>query len=230
MSEFRRLMRLAPSAAVKEKKLAALLAGRGPAGPDEAERAMREAEGKGSLELAALELGSPVPASWGGSWPRARRSVDPQAPFSIAALRTWHRELTGADAFRKQERPPRADGPPAAPVPFIESRLEILQEWMQVESGRELKPGQQGALVLVRLVEIAPFDGANGTVSRMAASHVIVRGGGRPPLLNAGDAERLAATIAAAFRLDTEPLTTLLDEASERSLDVVIAALETSRG
>jgi hypothetical protein len=101
---------------------------------------------------------------------------------------------------------------------------------MQVESGRELKPAQQGALVLARLVEIAPFDDANGTVSRMAASHVIVRGGGRPPLLNGGDAQRLEATIAAAFRLDTEPLTTLLEESSERSLDVMIAALETPRG
>lgn len=230
MSEFRRLMRLAPSAAVKEKKLAALVAESGPAGPAEAGRAVREAEGKGSLELAALETGRPVPASWGDAWPRARGSVDPQAPFSIAALRTWHRELTGSDAFRAEERPPRADGPPAAPVPFIESRLEILQQWMQVDSGRELKPAQQGALVLARLVEIAPFDDANGIVARTAASHVIVRGGGRPPLLNAGDRERLEATIAAAFRLDTEPLTTLLDEASERSLDVMIAALEPSRG
>jgi hypothetical protein len=230
MSEFRRLMRLAPSAAVKEKKLAALAAERGEAASAVLEAAVRQAEARGSLGLAEHETGRPVPAVWAESWPRARQSVDPQAPLTVAALRRWHRELTGVDAFRDHELPARAAGPAAAPVAFIASRLEILEQWMQVESGRELKPAQQGALVLARLVEIVPFDDANGTVARMAASHATVRGGGRPPLLNAGDAERLEATVAAAFRLDTEPLTSLLEEASERSLDVMIAALETSRG
>jgi len=226
MSEFRKLMRLAPSAAVKEKRLAALMEGGGPGAARELDQAMDEAQGRGSLDLAEKETGRPVPAGTAEAWHRARRSVDPQAPLTVSALRTWHRELTGADAFRTRERPPRADGPPAAPVAFIESRLEILQQWMQMDSGRELKPAQQGALVLARLEEIAPFDDANGMVARLAASHMIVRAGGRPPILNAGDAPRLEATVGAAFRLDTEPLTALLDEASERTLDVMIAALE----
>jgi hypothetical protein len=230
MSEFRRLMRLAPSAAVKEKKLAALAAERGAAASGLVERAVLEAEARGSLELAARETARGTPSEWVEAWPRARQAVDPQAPLTVAALRAWHRALMGSDSFRDRDLPPRGSGPAAAPVVFIASRLEILEQWMQVESGRELKPAQQGALVLARLVEIAPFGEADGTVARLATSHVIVRAGGRPPLLNAGDAERLDATIAAAFRLDTEPLTALLDEASERTLDVMISALETARG
>jgi hypothetical protein len=54
----------------------------------------------------------------------------------------------------------------------------------------------------------------------------MVGGGRRPPILVAGDGPRLVACVQAAFRLDTEPLVSLLDEASDRALDVMIQTLE----
>jgi 6-pyruvoyltetrahydropterin/6-carboxytetrahydropterin synthase len=77
----------------------------------------------------------------------------------------------------------------------------------------------------VFLNEIAPFDDGNGRVSRLAASHLIVRGGLRPPVLVAGDAARLREALESAFRLETEPLVALLVEASGRALDVMIQSL-----
>ena len=71
---------------------------------------------------------------------------------------------------------------------------------------RDLKPEQAAAVALARIVEIAPFDDGNGRVSRLAASHLMVRGGLRPPILVAGDAARLRAALEPAFRLETEPL------------------------
>ena len=79
---------------------------------------------------------------------------------------------------------------------------------------------------MARIVEVLPFDDGNGRVARLAASHLMVRGGRRPPILVAGDGPRLVAALQAAFRLETEPLATLLDEASERAVDVMIQALE----
>jgi Fic family protein len=108
----------------------------------------------------------------------------------------------------------------------VASRLEILEQWLQVESSRELGPAQAGALVLARLVEILPFDDGNGRVSRLAASHLMVRAGARAPILVADDEPRLREALQAAFQLQTEPLARLLDEAAERSLDVMIEALE----
>ena len=90
---------------------------------------------------------------------------------------------------------------------------------------RDLTPEQAAAVALARLVEILPFDDANGRVSRLAASHLMVRGGMRPPILVAGDAARLRAALEAAFRLETEPLVALLAEASGRALDVMIQTL-----
>ena len=54
----------------------------------------------------------------------------------------------------------------------------------------------------------------------------MVNSGSRPPILVGGDRERLEACLQAAFQLQTEPLVVLLEEASERALDLAIRALE----
>jgi Fic family protein len=138
-------------------------------------------------------------------------------------MRAWHEALAGPVGFRREER--RRDGVPTAPAELVESRLATLGEWLETAGRRDLKPEQAAAVALARVVEILPFDDANGRVSRLAASHVMVRGGLRPPVLVAGDASRLRASLEAAFRLETEPLVALLAEASGRALDVMIQSL-----
>ena len=231
MSEVRGL-RVSASAALKEKRLLALLKGRDPAEPALKE-AIEDAQLLGSLELSGLRATwDEVVASRSGSTPepirrlrQARAAVDEKAPLTMDALRAWHGALCGVDAgWRSRAR--AREGVAPAPPELIPGRLSIFEEWINSESGRGLKPAQQGALALARLVEILPFEDGNGRVSRLAASHLMVRGGLRPPILAAGDGPRLAACLRAAFRFDTEPLCALLVEASERCLDVMIQTLE----
>jgi hypothetical protein len=217
MSEIRGL-RLTTSAAVKEKRLLALLAGR----PEAVTRAaVAEAQARGSLELAGRDA---TPAALSG-YARAQQAVDPASAFTESALRAWSQALTGQGAFRAGERA-RDDGPPPAPAEFVQSRVAILEDWLRMDSSRELKAQQTGALVLARVLEILPFEQANGLVARLAASHVLVRAGARPPILTAADGARLDACLQAAWRFETEGLVALLEEASERALDVMIAALQ----
>jgi Fic family protein len=227
------LLRLAPSRALKEKRLAALLGGR-----DEGQvllrRTVENAQVAGSLALSGIAA-SPTDVEVARAEPAraevagllaALGAVERDAPFSVRSVRLWHAAaVPGEGRFRTSERA-RAGGPPPAPAAFVASRLEILEQWLQVESSRELGPAQAGALVLARLVEILPFDDGNGRVSRLAASHLMVRAGARAPILVAHDEPRLREALQAAFQLQTEPLARLLDEASERSLDVMIEALE----
>jgi hypothetical protein len=210
---------LGTSASVKEKRLAALLAGREAHLPA-VERALVEAQVRGSLELAGLAGESEAEALR-----RAIAAVDPRAPLTVQALQSWQAALTGERSFRQQPRE-RAEGPPPAPVEFIASRLAIVEEWLGGDSGGELKPAQAGALALARIVEILPFPRGNGRVARLAASHVMVRMGSRRPILVGADAARLEEALRAAFQLHTEPLARLLEEGAERALDVSIATLE----
>src|SRR5262249_45023666 len=97
-------LRVAPSRALKEKRLAAPLAGREPADPVLAD-AVANAQVLGSLELAGFEptwdevkaarRGEPgSPAVLGLA--RAQRAVERPAPFSVAALAAWHAAAVGA--------------------------------------------------------------------------------------------------------------------------------------
>jgi hypothetical protein len=226
-------LRLQPSAAVKEKRLAALLDAQGLRTDDPGlVGIVEDAQLLGSLELAGLRFTWDEVRSTrvSGEGPgeivalrRARGAVAADAPLDVGAIRTWHEALAGPVGFRRAGH--QRDGAPTAPAGLVESRLATLGDWLETVGTRDLQPEQAAALALARLVEILPFDDANGRVSRLAASHLMVRGGMRPPILVAGDAPRLRASLEAAFRLETEPLVALLVEASGRALDVMIQSL-----
>jgi Fic/DOC family len=227
-------LRLQASAARKQRRLDELLGGRSANAPELLD-VVCDAQALGSLELAgfrfaweevrAARRGAAAPAEILGLQ-RAQRAVPPQADLSVAALRAWRSALDGGPAELRDGPGARSAGPEPAPPEFVLERLSVLEQWLGAKSGRELRAEQQGALALARIVEILPFDDGNGRVARLAASHLMVRAGARPPILVGADRARLEACLQSAFRLDTGPLTALLAEASERSLDVLVQVLE----
>lgn len=235
MSGADRLLRLTPAIALKEKRLAGLLRGEDPRS-QRLREAVADAQMLGSLQLSGFAATwDEVKASRGATpaagplagMRRAVAAVDPLIPLATRPLLAWHAAVTGAETgLRRTER--HREGTPPAPPEFIAGRLEILEHWLAAESSRQLKAAQQGALMLARIVEILPFDDANGRVSRLAASHVMVRSGAYPPILVGADRPRLEQCLQAAFQFATEPLVLLLEEASERALDVMIQVLEQS--
>jgi len=227
-------MRLQLAGGARERRLTALLAERGRAADDpRLAELVADAQLLGSLELAGVR------ASWdevrasrstGLAQPevvalrRAQAAVARDAPFTVAALRTWHAAVAGPVGFRTRERD-REDAP-TTPPEWIEARLATLEEWLSAAGLRDLRPEQAAGLAYARILEVLPFEDANGRVARLAASHVMAARGMRPPILVAADAPYLLACLRAAFRLDTEPLVALLAEASTRATDVMIQALE----
>jgi hypothetical protein len=229
------LLRLTSGARAKERRLEEILRRHAP-GAVPFEDDVVDAQLMGSLELAE------VPVTWedvrasraeGSSGPvarlrAARMAVDRGAPFDVAALLTWHRAVMGEPSALRA-RPWNPPWGTAASAPErVRERLEALEHWLGTESGRQLRGAERGALALARLSEIHPFDDANGRVSRLAASHLMVGAGARPPILVGGERPRLEECLRAAFRLDTGPLVALLEEASERALDVALESLRAS--
>jgi hypothetical protein len=229
-----RPLRLAASASLKERRLAELQSNGAVAAPA-LEEVVADAQLLGSLELAGLRFSweevraasrgagaaAPIMRLW-----QAQRTLPRDAPLGVAELLLLHEAVVGDAAGLRSRQLVREQGPPPAPPAFVESRLQMLSEWIDSPSGRELRPAQAGALALARILEILPFDEGNGRVARLAASHVMLRGGARRPVLVGADAPRLDAALQTAFRLETEPLAALLEEASERALDVMIQTLE----
>lgn len=228
-------MRIAPSAALKEKRLSALLAEQPGRQAFLAEQVL-DAQLLGSLDLAGFSLSwEEVKASRDESRPaleparalrRAQAAAQAAPSLSVDGLVAWHAEVTGTRSALRTGSRERAGGPPTSPPEFVRSRLEGLVEWLSSDSGLELQAPQRGALGLARFVEISPFDDANGRVSRLLASHLMAQTGARPPILVGGDRERLDQCLGAAFQLVMEPLAMLLEEASERALDVQIQSFE----
>jgi hypothetical protein len=229
-----RSLRPSASAVAKQARLTALLAGRDPGDP-RLLAVVEDAQILGSLELAGFSfsweevtaarrgLASPLEVD---RLRRARGLCDASAHVDLKALVAWHAAiLPEAPGFRRQPRE-REGAPPGAPPALIEERLRSLADWLGADSGVELKPLQQAGLAFARIVEILPFEDGNGRVARLAASHLLVRGGLGPPVLVRGDGPRLIACLRAAFRLNLEPVEALLEEASERAIDVMIQALE----
>jgi hypothetical protein len=227
-------VRLQLPIAAKEKRLAALLQERGRRADDVAlAQVVADAQLLGSLELAgsapSWEQVRRSRTSAAGpddvlALRRAQEAVPKEEPLTVGVIRTWHEAIVGPVGFRRTERE-RQDAP-TAPPERIGERLATLEEWLTAAGMRDLKPEQAAGLAYARLIEVLPFDDGNGRVARLAASHLMVHAGLRPPILVGADGPYLLACLRAAFRLDTEPLVTLLAEASARSLDVAIQALE----
>ncbi len=231
-----RLLRLGPSGAVRERRLAELLDGREHERP-RLQAAVEDACLLGSLELAGCDVTwEQVVASRHGAGPAAvvglrgaRGAVERGAALSRATLLAWHAALgLTPPGFRRGPRP-QGRQPAGAPPEFIGQRLDLLEGWLSEGAGRELKAAEAGALALARLCEIAPFEDGNGRVARLAAAHLMERAGARPPILVGGDRARLEDSLRRAFALDTAPLVELLDEASQRALDVMLQALAAVR-
>jgi hypothetical protein len=231
-------LRLEPSAAVREKRLERLLAERGLARDDSRlRRIVEDALLVGSLGVAGVRVsweearaseGAPVELA---ALRRARACVAPGAPLTLDAIRAWHAALAGPVGFRvsdiaSPDNPRDTQSGTGAPPAFIEDRLASLAEWLDAEGSGELTAEQKASVALARIVEIRPFDQANGRVSRLAAAHVLERAGVGPPILVSGDADRLQAALRAAFTLETSALLELVREASGRALDVMIQAVE----
>jgi hypothetical protein len=228
-------LRLEPSVAARERRLERLLAERGLHREDARLAAVVEdALLVGSLELAGVrvpwEEARASRETGGGpaelvALRAARAAVARDAPLTLAAIRSWHAAIAGPVGFRARDLA-AGESQPAAPADFVPSRLASLADWLEAGGSAGLGAEQKAAVALARIVEIRPFDDANGRVSRLAAAHLMARASLPPPILVAGDAPRLHAALAAAFRLETGPLVDLVREASGRTLDVLIQTLE----
>jgi len=232
-------LRLTTSAAAREKRLERLLAERRVERRDPRLLALVEdALLVGSLQLAGIAVSWDAARAGDGAAPeplralrRARAAVARDVRLAPETLVAWHAAIAGPVGLRRGAAPlPKGAAaeapPPGAPAALVAERLASLCDWLEALGSEALGAPQKAAVALARIVEIRPFDDANGRVARLAAAQLLEQAGLAPPILVEGDRARLHAALVAAFRLDTGPLVDLVLEAAGRPIEVMIQSLE----
>src|SRR6185369_10967242 len=96
--------------------------------------------------------------------------------------------------------------------------IEGACRWYAAESFSELHPVEQASIVLLRLIEIQPFENANERTALLAASLFTLRRE-LPPINISPELETtFRAALAEGFQMNTKPMVELIAESLERTI------------
>jgi Fic family protein len=105
----------------------------------------------------------------------------------------------------------------------LTAAIEGACRWYAAESFGELHPVEQASIVLLRLIEIQPFENANERTALVAASLFTLRRELPPINISPELQTTFRAALAEGFQMSTKPMVELIAEALERNM---IEALE----
>ncbi len=142
-------------------------------------------------------------------------SVDDLQKIHFLMLEGLH---PSAGRFRQCEMPSLGEGHEPAEAEMIRFVLENALEWFNSESFHEMHEVEKTALVLIKLIDIQPFEAANGRTLRLASNFFLLRAGYPPALIKAAKASQYAIAIEQALRFHTQPLIDLLTDSLLESL------------
>lgn len=132
-----------------------------------------------------------------------------------------HNAPGDTDGFRKgpgsSTRSPRPISPEHLPA-----AVEAACRWYTAESFAELHPVEQASIVLLRLIELQPFDQANSRTALVAASLFTLRSELPPLIVRTEMQPAYHAAIDEGSRMNTKPMVEMVAEAVEHSVREMI--------
>lgn len=105
--------------------------------------------------------------------------------------------------------------------------VDAACRWFTAESFTELNPVEQASIVLLRLIELEPFEIANERTVLLAASLFTLRSGLPPLIITPDRAAAYRGAIDEGFRANTKPMVELLAETIEATLAGMIETAKT---
>ena len=113
----------------------------------------------------------------------------------------------------------------APPPERLQAAVESACHWFTAESFTEFHPVEQASLVLLRLIDIEPFDRSNERTALVAASLFTLRSELPPVIIKPEMKAAYRAACAEAMRMNTKPMVDLLAAAVEKSITDVMEAM-----
>ena len=102
--------------------------------------------------------------------------------------------------------------------------LEGACQWFSADSFTELHPIEQAGIVLLRLIDLRPFDRGNEQTALVAASLFLLRSGLPPIIIRVETQAAYRAALNEGIRMNTKPMVELIAESIEKTLDLNLAA------
>ena len=134
--------------------------------------------------------------------------------------------LNNAAGFRKSEGNTSRLPKPVAPE-HLPALIEGACRWYTAESFAELNPIEQASIVLLRLIDIQPFDQANERTALFAASLFTLRSELPPIIITPQMAPSYRQALDEAARMNTQPMVETLAKAIEQSLSEMLNQIGT---
>jgi hypothetical protein len=138
------------------------------------------------------------------------------------------RSPSGNAQFRKSAGDMSRSLKPAPPE-HLNTRLQSACFWFSVESFLELNAVEQAAIVLLRLIEIQPFEDHSDRTSITAASLFLMRSQLPPIVIRPGSMDTYRASIEESFQSNTKPMVELVAQVTEETLTTMIESINKNR-
>jgi len=123
-----------------------------------------------------------------------------------------------AGEFRQQDATPLAQGHEPTEAELVAPVVDNALGWFQSESFAQMHEVEKSALMLIKLMDVQPFDEANGRTLRLFSNFFLLKAGYPPAIIPASQADQYSLAIQRSLGLDTQPIIDLIAEATDRSL------------
>ena len=148
--------------------------------------------------------------------------VDHQTVLSAPDLLELHGLAVGGDpsggTYRLGPITPVAKGHQPADSDLLHEIVSNALEWFDSGSFYEMHEVERAVLFLVKMVDILPFERANGTTLRLASSFFLLKAGYPPAVIPAARVDDYRLAIENALALLTQPLVDLMADSVLDSL------------
>ena len=123
-----------------------------------------------------------------------------------------------AGEFRQQDATPLTPGHEPIDPELVAPVVDNALGWFQSESFAQMHEVEKSALMLIKLMDVQPFDEANGRTLRLLSNFFLLKAGYPPAIIPASQADPYALAIQRSLTFDTQPIIDLIAEATDRSL------------
>jgi fido (protein-threonine AMPylation protein) len=124
----------------------------------------------------------------------------------------------GAGEFRQRDTTPLVPGHEPTEPELVAPVVDNALGWFRSDSFAQMHEVEKSALMLTKLMDIQPFDEANGQTLRLFSNFFLLKAGYPPAIIPASQADQYALAIQRSLSFDTQPIIDLITDATDRSL------------